>query len=60
MSIVYGLGLSALGSALMIFFLWLESFPGMLLGLFTVGLGFSIQQTAANPFMIALGDKKRS
>lgn len=58
MSIVYGLGLSALGSALMIFFLWLESFPGMLLGLFTVGLGFSIQQTAANPFMIALGDEK--
>lgn len=58
MSIVYGLSLSAFGAALMILFLWLETFPGMLLGLFVVGLGFSIQQTAANPFMIALGDEK--
>lgn len=58
MSIVYGLLLSALGAALMILFLWLETFAGMLFGLFVVGLGFSIQQTAANPFMIALGDEK--
>lgn len=58
MGIVYGLSLSAVGSALMILFLWLETFPGMLFGLFVVGLGFSIQQTAANPFMIALGDEK--
>ena len=33
-----------------------ESFYGMLLGLFIVALGFSIQQTAAQPFAIALGD----
>ncbi len=58
MSIVYGLLLSALGATLMILFLWLETFAGMLFGLFVVGLGFSIQQTAANPFMIALGDEK--
>lgn len=58
MSIVYGLLLSALGAALMIMFLWLETFAGMLFGLFVVGFGFSIQQTAANPFMIALGDEK--
>lgn len=58
MSVVYGLILSAFGAALMIFFLWLETFLGMLIGLFVVGLGFSIQQTAANPFMIALGDEK--
>ena len=29
----------------------------MLLGLFIVALGFSLQQTSANPFMIALGDE---
>lgn len=58
MSVVYGLLLSAIGSALMILFIWLKTFPGMLFGLFVVGLGFSIQQTAANPFMIALGDEK--
>lgn len=58
MSIVYGLTLSAIGAALMILFLWMETFAGMLVGLFVVGLGFSIQQTAANPFMIALGDEK--
>lgn len=58
MSIVYGLTLSAVGAVLMILFLWMEAFAGMLLGLFVVGLGFSIQQTAANPFMIALGDEK--
>src|SRR5690554_6391227 len=30
----------------------------MLLGLFAVALGFSLQQTAANPFAILLGDEK--
>jgi len=30
----------------------------MLLGLFIVALGFSLQQTAANPFAILLGDTK--
>jgi FHS family L-fucose permease-like MFS transporter len=32
-----------------------HSFPGMLAGLFTVALGFSLQQTAANPFATLLG-----
>jgi len=58
MSVVYGLLLSAVGAAMMIVFLYFETFLGMLIGLFVVGLGFSIQQTAANPFMIALGDEK--
>lgn len=58
MSLVYGLVLSAFGVSLMILFCWLETFVGMLIGLFVVGLGFSIQQTAANPFMISLGDEK--
>jgi MFS transporter, FHS family, L-fucose permease len=33
-------------------------YVGMLLGLFIVALGFSLQQTAANPFAILLGDPK--
>ena len=31
----------------------------MLLALFIIGLGFSIQQTAANPFVINIGDIKK-
>src|SRR3954465_7955438 len=30
----------------------------MLVGLFIVALGFSLQQTAANPFAVLLGDPK--
>lgn len=33
-----------------------NSFYGMLLGLFIVALGFSLQQTSAQPFAISLGD----
>ena len=57
-SIVYGLVFSALGAAAMITSVYLDVFVGMLFGLFIVALGFSLQQTAANPFMIALGDEK--
>ena len=56
-SIVYGLIFSALGAVAMIISVYLNVFSGMLLGLFIVALGFSLQQTAANPFMIALGDE---
>ena len=53
--IVYGLVLSALGAALMIPAISIGSF-GLILGaLFVVALGFSLQQTSANPFAIALG-----
>jgi FHS family L-fucose permease-like MFS transporter len=55
-SIVYGLLFSALGAVAMILAVQGNSFPGMLLGLFIVALGFSLQQTAAQPFAIALGD----
>jgi FHS family L-fucose permease-like MFS transporter len=41
----------------MIFSVYINVFAGMLLGLFVVALGFSLQQTSANPFMIALGDE---
>ena len=57
-SIVQGLLFSALGAAMMIVSVYLNVFAAMLFGLFIVALGFSLQQTAANPFMISLGDEK--
>jgi len=55
-SIVYGLLFSALGAICMIIAVNANTFTGMLAGLFVVALGFSLQQTAANPFAIMLGD----
>jgi MFS transporter, FHS family, L-fucose permease len=55
-SIVYGLLFSAIGAAVMILAVNGKTFPGMLMGLFIVALGFSLQQTAAQPFAIGLGD----
>ena len=55
-SIVYGLLFSALGAAAMIIAVNANTFAGMLAGLFIVALGFSLQQTAAQPFSITLGD----
>jgi MFS transporter, FHS family, L-fucose permease len=55
-SIVYGLLFSALGAAAMIIAVNANTFAGMLSGLFIVALGFSLQQTAAQPFAISLGD----
>lgn len=57
-STVYGLLFSALGAGTMIVSVYLNTFTGMLLGLFIVALGFSLQQTSTNPFMVALGDPK--
>jgi FHS family L-fucose permease-like MFS transporter len=57
-SIIYGLLFSALGAAAMIVAVMGNTFVGMLLGLFIVALGFSLQQTSANPFAISLGDPK--
>lgn len=60
--IVYGLMISALGALIMYFFVngaqqgQTQIFYLVLLALFIVGLGFSLQQTAANPFAIALGE----
>ena len=51
-----GLVISALGTLLFIPAASLESFGLMISGLFVVGLGFSLQQTAANPLVISLGD----
>ncbi len=55
-SIVYGLLFSALGAIAMIIAVNANTFTGMLVGLFVVALGFSLQQTAAQPFAITLGD----
>ena len=57
-SIVYGLLFSALGAAAMIVAVEVNVYLGMLIGLFIVALGFSLQQTAANPFAVLLGDPK--
>ena len=56
-SIIYGLLFSALGAIAMIISVKFNTFSGMLFGLFIVALGFSLQQTSANPFMISLGDE---
>ena len=57
-SIVYGLLFSALGAGAMIIAVEASVYAGMLVGLFIVALGFSLQQTAANPFAILFGDPK--
>lgn len=55
-SIIYGLLFSAIGAAAMIIAVNANVFTGMLVGLFIVALGFSLQQTSAQPFAITLGD----
>lgn len=54
-----GLVISALGTLLFIPAASMESFGLMLSGLFVIGLGFSLQQTAANPLVINMGDSKK-
>lgn len=57
-SIIYGLLFSALGAAAMIVAVEVNVYIGMLIGLFIVALGFSLQQTAANAFAVLLGSPK--
>lgn len=54
--IALGLLISASGTLLFVPAASYSSFGLMITGLFTIGIGFSLQQTAANPLMIALGD----
>lgn len=56
--VALGLFISALGTLLFYPAAQTASFPLMISGLFIVGLGFSLQQTAANPLTIAMGDPK--
>ena len=54
--IIYGLLTSVVGAVLMLLSFNFGGFSGVLISLFIIGLGFSLQQTSANPFAIALGD----
>jgi len=54
--IVYGLLLSVVGAIGMILAVNFSGFAAMLTALFVVALGFSLQQTGAQPFAISLGD----
>jgi FHS family L-fucose permease-like MFS transporter len=51
-----GLSISAVGAFLFYPAAQTESFAIMITGLFIIGLGFSLQQTAANPLAINIGD----
>ncbi|MFN8309924.1 MAG: MFS transporter [Chitinophagales bacterium] len=57
--IALGLVISALGTLLFYPAAETSSFPVFISGLFIVGLGFSLQQTAANPLAINLGDPRK-
>lgn len=57
-SIVYGLLFSTGGAVAMIWAVQISVYAALLVGLFIVALGFSLQQIAANPFAISLGDPK--
>ncbi|CAN5270190.1 N/A [soil metagenome] len=57
--IALGLVISAAGTLLFYPAAETASFPLMISGLFIVGLGFSLQQTAANPLAIVMGDPKK-
>jgi FHS family L-fucose permease-like MFS transporter len=54
--IIYGLLISVVGALLIIPSANAGSFPAILASFFVVALGFSLQQTAAQPFAISLGD----
>jgi len=62
-TIIYGLMISAIGAAIMVIAINSASrgdssaYLFILIALFIVGLGFSLQQTAAQPFAISLGDE---
>lgn len=54
-----GLIISACGTLLFVPAANMASFELMITGLFIVGLGFSLQQTAANPLAITMGNPKK-
>lgn len=54
--IIYGLIISTVGALMIIPSANANSFAAILASFFVVALGFSLQQTAAQPFAISLGD----
>jgi FHS family L-fucose permease-like MFS transporter len=55
-TIVLGLSISILGALVMIPAVNSGSFPFILVSFFIIALGFSLQQTSANPLVLNLGD----
>jgi len=55
-TIIYGLLISIAGALLMIPAIQSGSFAFILLALFVIALGFSFQQTSANPLVLNIGD----
>lgn len=53
-----GLIISAFGALCMIPSLHIGSYALILLSFFVIALGFSLQQTAANPFVVLLGEER--
>ena len=53
--IIYGLLFSSCGALLMIAAINVGSYPFILASFFAIALGFSLQQTCAQPFAVALG-----
>ncbi|MBK0378255.1 MFS transporter [Mucilaginibacter segetis] len=53
--IILGLVISAIGALIMVPAIGSGSFAFILATFFIIALGFSLQQTAANPFVVALG-----
>lgn len=53
--IIAGLVISAVGALMMVPAVHSGSFIFILVAFFVIALGFSLQQTAANPFVVALG-----
>ncbi|MCC2644868.1 MAG: hypothetical protein K0R94_646, partial [Burkholderiales bacterium] len=56
--ILFGLALSALGCLIFIPAAMFKSYPVFLIGLFSIGFGFTFLQISANPLVIISGDKK--
>lgn len=54
--IIYGLIISAVGSLLMILSFNMGSYDMILISYFVIGLGFSLQQTCAQPFAVSMGN----
>lgn len=55
--IIYGLALSIVGGLIMIPAVGTGSFAFILVALFIIALGFSLQQTSANPLVLNIGDQ---
>ena len=55
-TIVLGLGISILGALVMIPAVNIGSFPFILVAFFIIALGFSLQQTSANPLVLNIVD----